>query len=65
MRRSKEDAEQTRSAILDAAEHLFCAQGVTASTLEGIARKAGVTRGAVYGISRIRWICCAPCMTAA
>ena len=48
MRRSKEDAEQTRNAILDAAELLFCAQGVSASTLEGIARKAGVTRGAVY-----------------
>ena len=48
MRRSKEDAEQTRTAILDAAEQLFCAQGVSASTLEGIARKAGVTRGAVY-----------------
>lgn len=48
MRRSKEDAEQTRSAILDAAESLFCAQGVSASTLEGIARSAGVTRGAVY-----------------
>ena len=48
MRRSKEDAEQTRSAILDAAEVLFCAQGVSASTLDGIARKAGVTRGAVY-----------------
>lgn len=48
MRRSKEDAEQTRCAILDAAEQMFCEQGVSASTLEKISRKAGVTRGALY-----------------
>ena len=48
MRRSKEDAEQTRTAILDAAEQMFCDQGVSASTLEKISRKAGVTRGALY-----------------
>ena len=48
MRRSKEDAEQTRSAILDAAEQMFCEQGVSASTLEKISRRAGVTRGALY-----------------
>lgn len=48
MRRCKEDAEQTRTAILDAAEQMFCEQGVSASTLEKISRKAGVTRGALY-----------------
>lgn len=48
MRRSKEDAEQTREAILDAAEQLFCEQGVSAATLEKISRRAGVTRGALY-----------------
>lgn len=48
MRRSKEDAEQTRCAILDAAEQMFCEQGVSASTLEKISRRAGVTRGALY-----------------
>ncbi len=48
MRRSKEDAEQTRSAILDAAEQMFCEQGVSAATLEKISRRAGVTRGALY-----------------
>ena len=48
MRRSKEDAEHTRTAILDAAELVFCDLGVSAATLEAIARKAGVTRGAVY-----------------
>ena len=48
MRRCKEDAEQTRQAILDAAEVIFCDQGVAAATLERISRMAGVTRGAFY-----------------
>lgn len=48
MRRTKEDAEKTRSAILAAAEELFLAQGVGHTSLEQIARQAGVTRGAVY-----------------
>ena len=48
MRRTKEQAEQTRSAILLAAEQLFLDKGVASSTLEQIARAAGVTRGAVY-----------------
>lgn len=48
MRRSKEGAEQTRQAILDAAEQMFGSQGVAASTLEKISRQAGVTRGALY-----------------
>lgn len=48
MRRSKQDAEQTRIAILDAAEKMFCSQGVAAATLEKISREAGVTRGALY-----------------
>lgn len=48
MRRTKEQAEQTRSAILLAAEQLFLEKGVAHSTLEQIAKAAGVTRGAVY-----------------
>lgn len=48
MRKTKEDAEQTRTAILNAAEKLFCAQGTAAVSLEKISRKAGVTRGALY-----------------
>lgn len=48
MRRSKDDAEQTRCSILDAAERIFCDQGVAAATLEKISRSAGVTRGAFY-----------------
>ncbi|MCY1403719.1 HTH-type transcriptional regulator TtgR [compost metagenome] len=48
MRRTKEEAEKTRGAILDAAEHLFLENGVAHTSLEQIARAAGVTRGAVY-----------------
>lgn len=48
VRRTKEEAEQTRHQILDAAESLFYRQGVGRTSLEEIARKAGVTRGAVY-----------------
>jgi TetR/AcrR family transcriptional repressor of mexAB-oprM operon len=48
MRRTKEEAEQTRQAILDAAEALFLSNGVARTSLEMIARECGVTRGAVY-----------------
>ena len=48
MRRTKEDAEKTRCAILAAAEQLFLERGVAHTSLEQIARHAGVTRGAVY-----------------
>lgn len=48
MRRTKEEAEQTRTALLAAAEQLFLEQGVAHTTLEQIARAAGVTRGALY-----------------
>ncbi|MCG7544375.1 TetR family transcriptional regulator [Pseudoalteromonas sp. MM17-2] len=48
VRRSKADAEQTRSAILDAAEHQFYQYGVSRTTLAHIASAAGVTRGAIY-----------------
>ncbi len=48
MRRTKEEAEKTRQAILASAEHLFLARGVAHTSLDQIARDAGVTRGAVY-----------------
>jgi TetR/AcrR family acrAB operon transcriptional repressor len=48
VRRTKEQALATRTALLDAAEHLFHAQGVSRTTLQDIALAAGVTRGAVY-----------------
>jgi TetR/AcrR family transcriptional regulator, acrAB operon repressor len=48
MRRTKEDAAKTREAVIDAAEAVFFENGVSRSTLEQIAARAGVTRGAVY-----------------
>jgi TetR/AcrR family acrAB operon transcriptional repressor len=48
VRRSKEDALATRSSLLDAAEHVFLAQGVAGTSLNDIALAAGTTRGAIY-----------------
>lgn len=48
MRRTKEDAQQTRLRIIDAARRMFAAQGVSRTSLDQIAGAAGVTRGAVY-----------------
>ena len=48
MRRTKEEALETRESILDAAERVFSERGVSRSTLEEVARTAAVTRGAVY-----------------
>lgn len=48
VRRTKAEAEATRMAILDAAERLFEARGVSRTSLQHIALEAGVTRGAVY-----------------
>ena len=47
-RRTKEDARATRENLLDAAEVLFQAQGVSGTSLSDIARHAGTTRGAIY-----------------
>ena len=48
VRRTKDEAEKTRDAILDAAEKVFFKNGVTRTSLQQIAQAAGVTRGAVY-----------------
>lgn len=48
VRKTKEEALATRHRLLDAAEHLFQAQGVSRTSLQDIARRAGATRGAVY-----------------
>ncbi|MFD1703104.1 TetR family transcriptional regulator [Methylopila henanensis] len=48
MRKTKAEAEKTRDLILDAAEMSFFENGVARSSLDDIARAAGVTRGAVY-----------------
>ncbi|MFZ3140320.1 TetR family transcriptional regulator [Polaromonas sp.] len=47
-RRTKEETLVTRNKLLDAAECLFQAQGVSRTTLQHIALRAGATRGAVY-----------------
>lgn len=48
MRKTKEEAELTRQAILNAAVVLFSEHGVANTSLEKIAKAAHVTRGAVY-----------------
>lgn len=48
MRRDKDDADQTRNAILDAALVVFNNRGIAGATLEEISRTAGLTRGAFY-----------------
>ncbi|KAA0011155.1 TetR family transcriptional regulator [Billgrantia pellis] len=47
-RRTKTEAAATREALLDAAEAIFLERGVARTSLEQIARQAGMTRGAVY-----------------
>jgi TetR/AcrR family transcriptional regulator, acrAB operon repressor len=47
-RRTKEDALTTRNKLLDSAECLFQSQGVSRTSLQDIARRAGATRGAIY-----------------
>ena len=48
VRRTKADALVTRNSLLDAAEHLFQAHGVSRTSLNDIAIAAGTTRGAIY-----------------
>lgn len=47
-RRTKEDSQETRLAIIAAARETFHQYGVTRTTMEQIAATAGVTRGAIY-----------------
>ncbi|HTS86546.1 MAG TPA: TetR family transcriptional regulator [Usitatibacter sp.] len=47
-RRTKEEALETRTRILDAAEVVFHDRGVANASLEEIAATARVTRGAIY-----------------
>jgi TetR/AcrR family acrAB operon transcriptional repressor len=48
VRRTKEEALETRDRILDTAEQLFSEKGVSGTSLADIADAAGVTRGAIY-----------------
>jgi TetR/AcrR family acrAB operon transcriptional repressor len=48
VRRTKTEALATRNSLLDAAELLFQANGVSRTSLNDIAVAAGTTRGAIY-----------------
>ena len=48
VRKTKEEARETRNRILDAAEQVFYDKGVSRTSLADIAAQAGVTRGAIY-----------------
>ncbi|UTH73622.1 TetR family transcriptional regulator [Chromobacterium sp. IIBBL 290-4] len=48
-RKTKEDSQKTRDAILDGAEQVFLAKGIANATMADIADAAQVSRGAVYG----------------
>ena len=48
MRRKKEDAEQTRKAILASAMDIFYEKGYSKTTFDEIAKRINLTKGAVY-----------------
>jgi TetR/AcrR family transcriptional regulator, acrAB operon repressor len=48
VRRTKEEAQETREQLLDAAEQVFRKRGVGHASLAEVADAAGVTRGALY-----------------
>ncbi len=47
-RKTKEEAQETRNAILEAAVRVFAVKGVARTSLDDVAREASVTRGAIY-----------------
>jgi TetR/AcrR family acrAB operon transcriptional repressor len=48
MKRTKEQSLAQRKTLLDCAEQIFARKGFAHATLDEIASKAGVTRGAIY-----------------
>lgn len=48
MRRTKEDAEQTRKAVLASAMDMFYEKGYSKTTFDEIAKRINLTKGAVY-----------------
>lgn len=48
VRRTRDEAIETRNTILDTAERVFSERGVSHTSLADIAAAAGVTRGAIY-----------------
>ena len=47
-RRTKEEAEQTKQAILDSALELFYEKGFSRTTFDEVAKRINLTKGAVY-----------------
>ena len=54
MRRTKQDAEQTRKAILASAMDIFYEKGYSKTTFDEIAKRINLTKGAVYWYFRIK-----------
>ena len=48
MKRTKEEAEQTRQEIFEAGLRVFSEKGFAAATMSDVAREAGISRGAIY-----------------
>lgn len=48
VRRTRDEALETRNSLLDAAERVFSERGVSRTSLADIATAAGTTRGAIY-----------------
>jgi TetR/AcrR family mexXY operon transcriptional repressor len=48
-RKTKEDTQKTIVSVMDAAELVFVEKGVANTTIADIAKRAGVSKGAVYG----------------
>jgi len=48
MKRTADEAAQTREALIEAGLAVFSERGFSGATLEDIAKRAGVTRGALY-----------------
>lgn len=48
VKKTKEEAQETRNRLLDTAEEVFHCKGVSQTTLNDIACAAGMTRGAIY-----------------
>lgn len=48
VRKTKEQAKETRQQIIDAARTVFHQWGVSRASLDRVARAAGLTRGAIY-----------------
>ncbi|MDO5385917.1 MAG: TetR family transcriptional regulator, partial [Pseudomonadota bacterium] len=47
-RRTKEEAEETRKAILRASLEIFCEKGYSRTTFDEIAKHINLTKGAIY-----------------